>query len=618
MNRDESIAYWRRAAEALQWFREPTVVLDESAAPLYRWFSDGQCNSCHNCLDRHVEAGRGDSLALIYDSPVTDTVEYFSYRELRDRVASFAGALRDLGVVKGDRVVIYMPMVPEAVIGMLACARIGAVHSVVFGGFAPRELASRIDDCRARVVLSASCAIEHGRVVEYKPLLDAALEQCVHKPAHCVILQREAQGAALAPQRDLDWQAVAGSSEPAPCAVLDATDPLYLLYTSGTTGAPKGIVRDNGGHMVALQQSMEIVYDIDPGDVFWAASDIGWVVGHSYIVYAPLLRGATTVLFEGKPVGTPDAATYWRLIERHRVKALFTAPTAIRAIKQQDPAGDGAAAFDLDSLRYLFLAGERADPSTVVWAEELLGIPVIDHWWQTELGWPAIANCAGEGLFPVRHGSAGKSVPGFDIAVVDDAGRELPHGEMGALVIRLPLPPGALLTLWQNDAGFIDRYLEHYPGYYNAGDAGYMDEDGYIYVMARTDDVINVAGHRLSTGRMEEVIASHPEVAECAVFGVRDSLKGQVPRGLLVLNAGVTRSAEDIEREVVALVRREIGPVAAFREARVVERLPKTRSGKVLRATLQKIADGEPWSVPGTIDDPAVLDELAPLLTRDD
>ena len=613
MDRDQAIAHWRQAAEHIDWVEAPTTILDDSAAPLYRWYSDGRCNTCHNAVDRHVEAGRGDALALIYDSPVTDTVSYFSYRELRDEVAAFAGGLRELGVGPGDRVVIYMPMVPEAVIGMLACARLGAVHSVVFGGFAASELAFRIDDCQARVVLSASCGIEHARIIPYKPLLDAALEACEHKPAHCVVLRREAEPGELVPGRDLDWETVAGT-EPAPCATVAATDPLYLLYTSGTTGSPKGVVRDNGGHMAALYWSMANIYGIDPGDVFWAASDIGWVVGHSYIVYGPLLRGATTVLFEGKPVGTPDASTFWRLVERHRVKVLFTAPTAIRAIKQQDPHGAGAEAFDLSSLEYLFLAGERADPNTIIWAEELLDVPVIDHWWQTELGWPAIANFAGEQFFPVRHGSSGKAVPGFDIAVLDETGEAVPRGEMGALAIRLPLPPGTLPTLWNNDAGFRDKYLERFPGFYDAGDAGYIDADGYIHIMSRTDDVINVAGHRLSTGRMEEVIASHPDVAECAVFGVRDDLKGQVPLGLMILNAGVDRPEAEIADEVVALVREEVGPVAAFRHARVVSRLPKTRSGKILRATLQKIANGEDFKVPGTIDDPATLDEIAPLL----
>ena len=618
MDDNEVLAHWGEAARAVDWYRAPETVLDDSAAPFYRWFSDGRCNTCYNALDRHVAAGNGERLALIYDSPVTDTVAYFSYRELRDRVAAFAGGLRQLGVGPGDRVVIYMPMVPEAVIAMLACARLGAVHSVVFGGFAASELAARIDDCRARVVLSASCGIEHARIIDYKPLLDAAIDACEHPPAHCVVLQREAQQATLVADRDLDWERVATGAEPADCVALAATDPLYLLYTSGTTGSPKGVVRDNGGHMVALVWSMAHIYGIDPGDVFWAASDIGWVVGHSYIVYGPLLRGATSVLFEGKPVGTPDASSYWRLIDRHRVKVLFTAPTAIRAIKQQDPAGQGAADFDLSSLRYLFLAGERADPNTLIWAEEVLNVPVIDHWWQTELGWPAIANFAGDAFFPVRHGSSGKAVPGFAIEVLDGRGEPVPRGEMGALVIRLPLPPGALTTLWHNDEGFREKYLSRFPGYYDAGDAGFIDADGYIHVMARTDDVINVAGHRLSTGRLEEVIAGHPDVAECAVFGVSDPLKGQVPLGLLVLNAGVERDPETLVAEVVERVRSEVGPVAAFRDARVVARLPKTRSGKILRATLQQMAEGRDYRVPGTIDDPAILEELAPVLAMND
>ena len=611
MQQSDNIAHWGSAARAIDWAQEPTVVLDDSAAPMYRWFSDGRCNTCYNALDRHVDAGRGDAVALIYDSPVTDQVQRFSYRDLRDRVARFAGGLSQLGVGHGDRVIIYMPMVPEAVIAMLACARLGAIHSVVFGGFASSELALRIDDSQAKVVLSASCGIEPSRVVAYKPLLDEAIELARYKPQHCVILQRGAHVAELKPGRDHDWEALASCDAPAPCVELAATDPLYLLYTSGTTGSPKGVVRDNGGHMVALHWSMEHIYGIDPGDVFWAASDIGWVVGHSYIVYGPLLRGATTVLFEGKPVGTPDAATYWRLVERHRVKVMFTAPTAIRAIKQQDPAGEGARQYDTGSLRYLFLAGERADPNTLMWAEEQLDIPVIDHWWQTELGWPAISNFAGDGFFPVRHGSSGKPVPGFDVAVLNAQGESVPADEMGALVIRLPLAPGSLPTLWNNDEAFREKYLTRFPGYYDAGDAGFIDADGYVHIMARTDDVINVAGHRLSTGRMEEVIASHPDVAECAVFGVNDDLKGQTPLGLMILNAGVERPEATIAEEVVALVRQEIGPVAAFRNARVVARLPKTRSGKILRATLQKIANGEEYTVPGTIDDPAILDEIA-------
>jgi len=611
MNMQENIALWEKAAKAIDWFHSPTITLDDSRAPLYRWFSDGQCNTSYNCLDRHVAAGRGDQTALIYDSPVTDCVEHITYTQLLKRVERFAGALKALGIEKGDRVVIYMPMVPEAAVAMQACARIGAVHSVVFGGFAANELASRIDDCEAKLVISASCGIEPTRLIAYKPLLDEAIEYCKHPPEKCIILQRPQLQADMKAGRDLDWHDCENNAAPAECAVLQATDPLYIIYTSGTTGNPKGVIRDNGSHLVAMDWSLENIYGIDPGDVFWAASDIGWVVGHSYIVYGPLIRGATALMFEGKPVGTPDAFSYWRLIERHKVKAMFTAPTAIRAIKQQDPEGHGPEDFDLSSLQNLFLAGERADPDTIQWAEKQLNIPVIDHWWQTELGWPAVANCAGRGLFPVKYGSSGKCVPGFDVVVLDEAGDTLPAGEMGALAIRLPLPPGTLPSLWKNDQGFIDKYLSHYPGFYNAGDAGYIDEDGYVFIMSRTDDVINVAGHRLSTGRMEEVLAAHRDVAECAVFGVNDPMKGQVPVGLLVLNAGLARTAEEVEKEAVAMVRDQIGPVACFKRAVVVKRLPKTRSGKILRATLQKMVNGDAFKIPATIDDPAILDEIS-------
>lgn len=611
MNMQDNIALWQQAATEIDWFRSPKITLDDSQAPLYRWFSDGQCNTSYNCLDRHVADGRGEQTALIYDSPITDRVEHITYTALLERVKRFAGALKALGIEKGDRVVIYMPMVPEAAVAMQACARIGAVHSVVFGGFAANELASRIDDCGARLVISASCGIEPGRLVAYKPLLDQAIQRCAQPPEKCIILQRSELEAEMVAGRDLDWNECESSGEPADCEVLQSTDPLYIIYTSGTTGNPKGVLRDNGSHLVAMNWSMGSIYGINPGDVFWAASDIGWVVGHSYIVYGPLIRGATAIMFEGKPVGTPDAFTYWRLIERHKVKSMFTAPTAIRAIKQQDPEGHGPGNFDLSSLKYLFLAGERADPDTIHWAERQLDIPVIDHWWQTELGWPAVANCAGRGLFPVKYGSSGKCVPGFDVVVLDEEGREVPRGEMGELTIRLPLPPGTLPSLWKNDQGFIDKYLARYPGYYNAGDAGFIDDEGYVHIMSRTDDVINVAGHRLSTGRMEEVLASHPEVAECAVFGVKDAMKGQIPVGLLVLNAGVERAAEDVEREVIAMVREQIGPVACFKRAVVVKRLPKTRSGKILRSTLQKICDGESYKVPATIDDPAILDEIS-------
>lgn len=611
MNLDENIKLWSEAAKDIDWFVDPKTTLDDSKAPIYQWFSDGECNTCFNSLDRHVAAGHGDRTALIYDSPVTDTIEHLSYSYLLDRVSKFAGALRDLGLERGDRVVIYMPMVPEAAIAMQACARLGAVHSVVFGGFAANELASRIDDCQPKLVISASCGIEPGRLVAYKPLLDEAISLTAHKPEHCVILQRPQLEAEMQAGRDLDWHETEEAGKPVDCVSLKATDPLYIIYTSGTTGTPKGIVRDNGGHLVAMNWSLENIYDINPGDVFWAASDIGWVVGHSYIVYGPLIRGATAIMFEGKPVGTPDELTYWRTIERHKVKSMFTAPTAIRAIKQLDPAGQGPKNFDLSSLKYLFLAGERADPDTIQWAERQLDIPVIDHWWQTELGWPAVANCAGRELFPVKYGSSGKSVPGFDVVVLDEAGEQLPREEMGALAITLPLPPGTMSTLWGNDAGFIDKYLTRHPGYYDAGDAGFIDSEDYVHIMSRTDDVINVAGHRLSTGQMEEVISAHADVAECAVFGKRDDMKGQIPVGLLVLNAGVDRDHTDICSEVIADVRERIGPVAFFKQALVVARLPKTRSGKILRATLQKMANGEPYKVPATIDDPAILDEIA-------
>ncbi|MGD9661054.1 MAG: propionyl-CoA synthetase [Porticoccaceae bacterium] len=610
MDTNANIELWSEAAKEIDWYKTWDTVLDSSQAPLYRWFSGAVCNTSYNCLDRHVAGGRGDQTALIYDSPVTDTVQHISYRELLDRVALFAGALTRLGVAKGDRVIIYMPMVPEAAVAMQACARIGAVHSVVFGGFASNELASRIDDCKPRLIISASCGIEPHGIVHYKPLLDHALELSKHKPEHCIIFQRPQEEAKMVAPRDLDWHDVQKGAEPSDCVPVAATDPLYIIYTSGTTGQPKGVVRDNGGHMVALNWSLKAIYGIDPGDVFWAASDIGWVVGHSYIVYGPLVRGATAIMFEGKPVGTPDSATYWRLIERHKVKAMFTAPTAIRAIKQRDPKGECLKDFDLSSLQTLFLAGERADPDTIQWAENYVKTPVIDHWWQTELGWPAVANCAGVGLFPVKYGSSGKPVNGFHVQALDEGGHSLPPDTMGALAIKLPLPPGTLPTLWNNDKGFIDKYLTEYPGYYNTGDAGFIDSEGYVHIMSRTDDVINVAGHRLSTGQMEEVIANHPDVAECAVFGVYDELKGQTPFSMLIINAGVERPAAQIEAEVVAMVREQIGPVAAFKKAMVVKRLPKTRSGKILRATLQKIVQGESYKMPATIDDPAILEEI--------
>ena len=614
MTDNTSLAMWADAAKEIDWFSPYTDLLDDSQKPIYRWFKGATCNTSYNCLDRHVAAGRGDQTALIYDSPVTDTVEHISYSQLLDRVSRFAGALQQLGLEKGDRVVIYMPMVPEAAVAMQACARLGAVHSVVFGGFAANELASRVDDCKPKLIISASCGIEPGRLVAYKPLLDEALDLCKHKPKNAIIFQRPQLAADMTEGRDLDWQAVEASGEPVECTPVEATDPLYIIYTSGTTGQPKGVVRDNGGHLVALNWSLGAIYGIDPGDVFWAASDIGWVVGHSYIVYGPLVRGATAIMFEGKPVGTPDAATYWRLIERHSVKAMFTAPTAIRAIKQQDPQGELLHDFDLSSLQTLFLAGERADPDTIQWAENNLKKPVIDHWWQTELGWPAVANCAGLGLFPVKYGSSGKPVPGFTLETLDEGGHTLPADSMGSLAIKLPLPPGTLPTLWNNDAGFIEKYMTEFPGYYSTGDAGFIDSEGYVHIMSRTDDVINVAGHRLSTGQMEEVVTNHPDVAECAVFGVNDDMKGQMPLALLIVNQGVTKSNEDIQAEVVALVRKHIGPVAAFKRAIVVNRLPKTRSGKILRATLQKIANGEPYKTPATIDDPAILGEIEAIL----
>ncbi|GAB3321177.1 acyl-CoA synthetase family protein [Haliea atlantica] len=614
MDKWQNINMWCEAAKSIDWFKEPSITLDESQAPLYQWFSDGECNTCYNSLDRHVHDGRGEQTAIIYDSPVTDTIEYISYSTLLNRVSRFAGALKELGVGKGDRVIIYMPMVPEAAVAMQACARIGAIHSVVFGGFAANELASRIDDCLPKLVISASCGIEPNRFVAYKPLLDEAIQRATHKPEHCIILQRPQLEAVMIEHRDLNWSDVEETGDLCDCVPLKSTDPLYIIYTSGTTGNPKGVVRDNGGHMVAMNWSLENIYGINPGDVFWAASDIGWVVGHSYIVYGPLIRGATALMFEGKPVGTPDAATYWRLIERHKVKAMFTAPTAIRAIKQQDPAGEGPQNFNLSSLKHLFLAGERADSDTIQWAEKQLDIPVIDHWWQTELGWPAVANCIGIELLPVKYGSSGKPVPGFDVVVLAEDGSEAERGGMGSLAIRLPLPPGTLPSLWKNDTGFIDKYLSEYPGYYSAGDAGYIDKDGYVYIMSRTDDVINVAGHRLSTGQMEEVISKHPDVAECAVFGIKDEMKGQIPLGLLVLNSGTLRADNDIVAEVVSRIRDEIGPVAFFKRAIVVKRLPKTRSGKILRATLQRIADKEEFNVPATIDDPVILDEIALLI----
>jgi len=602
--------FWGEAARALDWDREWDQVLDTTDPADPRWFAGGRMNTCHNALDRHVRDGRADQIALIHDSPVTNTIRRYSYRELRDEVARLAGVLVRHGVGRGDRVIVYMPMVPEAAMAMLACARIGAIHSVVFGGFSSAELAKRIDDARPKMILSASCGIEPGRVVEYKPLLDRAIEQSQYPPDACLILARPEAEATLHDGRDFDWTASVRDAEPAACVPVDATDPLYILYTSGTTGQPKGIVRDNGGHAVALHWSMANIYNIAPGEVFWAASDVGWVVGHSYIVYAPLLVGATTVLFEGKPVGTPDAGTFWRVIDQHGVVTLFTAPTAFRAIRKEDPIGEFIARHDLSSLRALFLAGERCDPETLNWAGEQLKIPVIDHWWQTETGWPVAANCLGIEALPVKPGSPTVPVPGYDVRVLDGEGSEVPNGEIGAIVIRLPLPPGCLSTLWNAGKRYRDAYLSRYPGWYLTGDAGLRDADGYLWIMSRIDDVINVAGHRLSTGEMEEALAGHPAVAECAVFGVSDSLKGELPLGLVVLKSGVEIDPDTLRAELIARVRQKIGPVAAFRLVASVDRLPKTRSGKILRGTMKKIADGADVAVPATIDDPAILDEV--------
>jgi propionyl-CoA synthetase len=609
-------AFWAEAARALDWDREPAQVLDASRPPFYRWFEDGELNTCRNALDRHVAAGRGDQAALVYDSPVTGVVESFTYAELRDEVARLAGALAGLGVDKGDRVVVYMPMVPEAVFAMLACARLGAVHSVVFGGFASNELAVRIDDARPKVVLSASCGIEGDRVIEYKPLLDRALEQASHRPDRCLVLQREQAVAELVPGRDLDWGEATAAAEPADCVPVGATDPLYILYTSGTTGMPKGVVRDNGGHAVALRWTMEAIYDAAPGEVFWAASDLGWAVGHSYIVYAPLLTGCTTVLYEGKPVGTPDPGAFWRVVAAHGVKVLFTAPTAFRAIKREDPEGTFLAGHDLSRFRYLFLAGERLDPDTYHWASQLLDVPVIDHWWQTESGWPMAANCMGIEPLPRKPGSPTRPVPGYDVRILAENGEPLGPNEEGAVVVRLPLPPGTLSTLWQADERFVESYMTAFPGYYTTGDGGYLDEDGYLFVMGRVDDVINVAGHRLSTGAIEEVVASHADIAECAVIGIPDELRGQVPLGLVVMKAGAERDPGDVGSELVQMVRDRIGPFAYYRETRVVESLPKTRSGKILRGTMRAIAAGREYRAPSTIDDPAVLDQIEAVVRR--
>ncbi len=610
--------FWADQAGLVDWVRKPTRILDRDRPPFYRWYPDATLNTCYNALDRHVVAGHADRAALVYDSPVTGVTRRFSYAELLEKVAAFAGALRGFGVAKGDRVVVYMPMIPEAVVAMLACARLGAVHSVVFGGFAPHELAMRIDDARPRVVVSASCGIEPSRVVEYKPMLDRALELATHRPETCVVVQRPEVTAELTEPRDVTWDVAmaAGAAEPAECVPVAATDPLYVLYTSGTTGKPKGIVRDNGGHAVAMAWSLPNIYDVRAGEVFWAASDVGWVVGHSYIVYSPLINGATTVLYEGKPVGTPDASAFWRVVAEHRVATLFTAPTAIRAIKKEDPEGRLLADHDLSSLRALYLAGERLDPDTYVWATERLGVPVVDNWWQTETGWPIAANLRGLEPMPLKPGSPTVPVPGYDVVVLDERGRPAPPNTEGAICIGLPLPPGTLPTLWGDDERYLSSYLNAFPGYYLSGDGGYVDEDGYLFVMGRTDDVINVAGHRLSTGSMEAVISAHPAVAECAVIGVADQLKGQLPRAFVVLKAGVTVDPDDIRAELVRMVRDEIGAVAAFREVSVVGGLPKTRSGKILRKTMREIADGKDAVVPSTIEDRGVLDTLRDTLRR--
>jgi propionyl-CoA synthetase len=610
--------FWADAAKEIDWFEPAQKVFDPAQGIYGRWFAGAVCNTCWNALDRHVANGRGDQPALIYDSPVTGVVASYSYKDMLFEVSTLAAVLQDFGVKKGDRVILYMPMVPEAVFAMLACARIGAVHSVVFGGFAAKELAKRIDDAKPKLILSASCGIEPGRIVKYKPLLDEAISLAAAKPDACVILQRPQEEASMIEGRDHDWATLRTQAQRdgkfADCVPVAATDPLYILYTSGTTGLPKGVVRDNGGHMVALKWSMQYLYGINPGEIWWCASDIGWVVGHSYIVYGPLLHGATSVMYEGKPVGTPDAGAFWRVISQHKAVALFTAPTAFRAIKKEDPDAKLLANYDLSRFRTLFLAGERADPPTVQWAEEKIKVPVIDHWWQTETGWCIAGNPVGLGMLPVKHGSATVPMPGYEVDVVDESNKKLPAGKIGALVVKLPMPPGCFPTLWQQDDRFVESYLAEFPGYYKTADAGYRDEDGYVFVMGRTDDIINVAGHRLSTGGMEEVLAAHPDVAECAVIGVNDTLKGEVPCGFVVLKAGVTRDHAVIEQEIVALVREKIGPVAAFKLAITVPRLPKTRSGKILRGTMKKIADQEPWTMPATIDDPAILDEIGTAL----
>jgi len=602
--------FWMDAAKNIDWHKKPTFALNHSNAPLYEWYTDSFVNTCFNAVDRHVKNGRADQTAIIYDSPVTEKQLHLTYKDLLEKTSLLAGALINKGITKGDRVIIYMPMVPEAIIAMLACARIGAIHSVVFGGFASNELAVRIDDAQPKTILAASCGIEPGRIIEYKPLIDEAIELSEHKPECVVILQRPEAQASLMPGRDFDWEEFQLDAKPADCVMVEGNHPAYILYTSGTTGAPKGVVRPTAGHLVALHWSMKNIYDVDPGDVFWAASDVGWVVGHSYICYAPLIHGNTSVLFEGKPVGTPDAGTFWRVISEHKVKSFFTAPTAFRAIKREDPEGKFKSKYDLSCLKALYLAGERADPDTIYWAQNLLGVPVIDHWWQTETGWTIVGNPMGIEALPIKVGSPSVPMPGYDVRILDNDGKELPKGELGAVAIKLPLPPGTLPTLWNAEERFKNSYLSTFPGFYETGDAGLIDDDGYLYIMARTDDVINVAGHRLSTGAMEEALSNHSDVAECAVIGVSDQLKGQVPLGFLCLTNGVNRPHKEIVDECIQLVRDQIGPVASFKLATVVARLPKTRSGKILRATMVKIADNQEFKMPATIDDPTILDEI--------
>jgi len=608
--------FWGEAARAIDWYKKWDRVLDDSNPPFYRWFPGAEMNTCYNALDRHVENGRGNQTAIIHDSPVTNRIQKITYLELLEHVSKFAGVLKRFGVAKGDTVIIYMPMVPQAAVAMLACARLGAVHSVVFGGFAPHELAVRIDDARPKIIITASGALEVKKLIEYKPMVNRAIELAAFKPDTCIVLQRDFARAAMTPGRDHDWDELMASAEPAECVPVKATDPLYILYTSGTTGKPKGIVRDNGGHAVALLWSLEYIYDVKPGDVYWSASDVGWVVGHSYIVYAPLLSGCTTVLYEGKPVGTPDPGAFWRVISEHGVKVLFTAPTAFRAIKREDPAGEYLKKYDLSCFKYLFLAGERLDPDTYHWASRLLNKPVIDHWWQTETGWPITANCMGIEAFPIKPGSSTKPVPGYNVQILSHDRKQVEAGTEGLVAIKLPLPPGTLPTLWQADERFLKSYMELLPGYYFTSDGGYIDSDGYVFIMGRVDDVINVAGHRLSTGEMEEIVATHRDVAECAVFGVEDQLKGQVPVGLVVLKAGVKKDEEEMKKELVSMIREEIGAIASFKQAVIVKRLPKTRSGKILRGTMRKIADSREFSMPSTIDDPVILDEIREALQK--